>query len=287
MQPVVVLELNEVPWRVADWWAERRSGSAIARLLERSSQWTTVTPDEGHLSPWVTWPTLHRGVPNTVHGIGHFGQDTSDADRHCPPWWITATEAGRRVGLFGLLHTGTLPADVDRYAFFVPDTFATDAATHPPELETFQQFNLSMARASARNVSTSVDVRAAARFLVRAPRLGLRPSTAARLAKQLIDERRHPETRGRRRSYQSVLAWGLFEHQLRRTRPDAAAFFTRRLGDAPLRGRFRPTTRRRASASTTRGWRAGPASSTRPWPMPTAWSPVSSTTPTAPTRCSS
>lgn len=232
MQPVVVLELNEVPWRVADWWVDRRPDAAIARLLDRSSQWTTVTPDEGHLSPWVTWPTLHRGVPNTVHGIGHFGQDTADADRHAPPWWVTATEAGLRVGLFGLLHTGTLPDDVDRYAFFVPDTFAADPTTHPPELESFQAFNLSMARASARNVSTSVDTRAAARFLARAPRLGLRPATVARLAKQLVDERRRPETRVRRRSFQSVLAFDLFERQLRRTSPDAAAFFTNHVASA-------------------------------------------------------
>ncbi len=232
MTPVVVFELNEVPWKVVDWWVDAHPGSALARLLARSEQWTSVAVDEGHLSPWVTWPTVHRGVPNTVHGIGHFGQDTSHADAVAAPWWAVASAAGRRVGVFGLLHTAELPADVDRYAFFVPDTFAPTPVTHPPELSSFQAFNLSMARASARNVSTSIDIAAARRFLLQAPRLGLRPVTVARLVRQLVGERLRPETRVRRRSFQSVLAFDLFMHQLRSTRPDAAAFFTNHVASA-------------------------------------------------------
>lgn len=232
MQPVVVFELNEVPWRIIDWWVADHPDSAIAELLPRSSQWTSVSPDEGHLSPWVTWPTVHRGVPNTVHGIGHFGQDTAPADEIAPTWWQRAVDAGRGVGVFGLLHTNELPPDVDRYRFFVPDTFAPSPDTHPASLEPFQAFNLSMARASARNVSTSIDVSAARRFLLRAPMLGLRPATVGRLLRQLVDERRHPNTRVRRRSYQSVLAFDLFAHQLRSTEPHAAAFFTNHVASA-------------------------------------------------------
>lgn len=232
MQPVVVFELNEVPWRVLDWWVADHPQSAIAELLPRATQWTSVAPDEGHLSPWVTWPTVHRGVPNTVHGIGHFGQDTADADAVAPTWWRRAVDAGRSVGLFGLLHTNELPPDVDRYRFFVPDTFAPSPDTHPAALEPFQAFNLSMARASARNVSTSIDMGTARRFLLRAPQLGLRPATVGRLVRQLVDERRRPHTRVRRRSFQSVLAFDLFAHQLRKTRPDAAAFFTNHVASA-------------------------------------------------------
>lgn len=232
VQPVVVFELNEVPWRIIDWWAAQRPDSEIASILAASSQWTSVSPDDGHLSPWVTWPTVHRGVPNTVHGIGHFGHDTEDADVIAPTWWARAVDAGRRVGVFGLLHTNELPDDVHRYAFFVPDTFAPSADTHPESLHSFQAFNLSMARASARNVSTSIDVAAARRFLVQSPRLGLRPATVGRLVRQLIDERRQPHTRVRRRSYQSVLAFDLFLHQVRRTTPDAAAFFTNHVASA-------------------------------------------------------
>lgn len=232
MAPVIVFELNEVPWKVLDWWTATHPDRAIARLLRDADQYTSVSPDEGHLSPWITWPTVHRGVPNTVHGIGHFGQDTRHADEIAPPWWVQAADAGRRVGLFGLLHTAELPADIRRYAFWVPDTFAPTAAAHPADLESFQAFNLAMARASARNVDTSIDLATARSFLLRAPRLGLRPATVARLVRQLVDERRRPETRVRRRSYQSVLAFDLFLGQLRATRPDAAAFFTNHVASA-------------------------------------------------------
>lgn len=232
MASVVVLELNEVPWKVLDWWTARHPDGGLADLVRSSRTFTSVAVDEGHLSPWITWPTVHRGVPNTVHGIGHFGQDTTHADRVAPPWWTTVAAGGRRVGVFGLLHTAELPEDLAPYDFYVPDTFAPTERTHPAALEPFQAFNLRMARASARNVSTSIDVGAAARFLARAPRLGLRPATVAALVRQLVDERRHPHVRVRRRSFQAVLAFDLFLGQLRRNRPEASAFFTNHVASA-------------------------------------------------------
>jgi hypothetical protein len=93
---------------------------------------------------------------------------------------------------------GTGGPDVDHASLGreVPDTFAAQERTHPSSIEPFQAFNLRMARDSARNVSTAIDRGSAATFLARAPRLGLRPATACRLAKQLIDERRRPQTCG-------------------------------------------------------------------------------------------
>lgn len=232
MRPFVVFELNEVPWRILDWWTGRHPRSALAQALPAASQWTTVAADDGHLSPWVTWPTVHRGVPNTAHGIAHFGQSTEAADRAWPAWWRLAVDGGRTAGVFGLLHTSPLPADVRRYRFWVPDAFAPEPQTHPASLEPFQRFNLTMARASARNVSTAIDLPGALRFLATAPGLGVRPATARTLARQLLDERQTPHRRVRRRSLQSVVAFDLFAGQLRRTRPDAAAFFTNHVASA-------------------------------------------------------
>ncbi len=58
-----LFELNEVPLRIYRHYAERHPRSAVAKLLAHGRRWETVSEDEGHLSPWVTWPTLHRGVP--------------------------------------------------------------------------------------------------------------------------------------------------------------------------------------------------------------------------------
>lgn len=204
----------------------------MAALVGDAHAFTSLAVDEGHLSPWITWPTVHRGVPNTVHGIGHFGQDTALADEVAPPWWDTIRAEGLRVGLFGLLHTGKVPADRTGLDFFVPDTFAASPETLPSSLEPFQAFNLAMARASARNVSTGIDYGAAARFLRTASSVGLRPATVATILRQLVQERREPLTRVRRRTLQSVLAFDLYAAQLRRTGPDVSAFFTNHVASA-------------------------------------------------------
>jgi hypothetical protein len=63
-----------------------------------------------------------------------------------------------------------------------------------------------MARKSARNVSRRIPWARALRFLAAAPALGLKPRTAADLARQLASERRRPWQRVRWRTYQTVLA---------------------------------------------------------------------------------
>ena len=68
MRRFVLFELNEVPMRVVQHFAQHHPRSAFARLLKRGAQWDTITPDQGHLSPWITWPTLHRGVSGARHG---------------------------------------------------------------------------------------------------------------------------------------------------------------------------------------------------------------------------
>ena len=52
-----------------------------------------------------------------------------------------------RVPAWRALPVPELPADLGPYDFFVPDTFAPTARTHPDTLEPFQAFNLRMARA--------------------------------------------------------------------------------------------------------------------------------------------
>ncbi len=232
---IILFELNEVPHRVVADFAARRPASAFARMLREGASSVTRAPDNGHLSPWVTWPTLHRGVDNSVHGIGHFGQDRRSADAEWPPVWSLAMQGGARVGVFASLHTWPLPNDVDRYAFFVPDPFAAGAGCRPSRLESFQALNLAMSRASARNVSGGVPMRQAWRFLRSAPALGLRARTAARLAAQLAVERVKPFRRSRRRTWQSSIAFDVFFRRWREDKPDFCTFFTNHVASAQHR----------------------------------------------------
>lgn len=221
----ILFELNEVPLRVVRHYAERNPGSAFAKILERGRHWTTVTPDKGHLSPWITWPTLHRGVSSADHKIAALGQDVTDADGKFPPVWSILAGAGRRVGMFGSLHSYPPPADLGSYEFYVPDTFAAGPEAKPAELAAFQEFNLHMVDRSGRNVSGELPVRQAVSFLLRSL-TGIRPTTMAKIARQVATERIWRHRTARRRTIQSLLAFDLFLAQLQAKKPDAAFFFT-------------------------------------------------------------
>jgi hypothetical protein len=223
---IVLLEANEIPWRIYDEFCVWRPESRLARLLPRCRQFTTVSPDAIPLSPWITWPTLHRGVSGETHGIKYFGETLESVDAQWPPIWKLLVDGGVETGVFGPIHSYPLPSDAERYSFYVPDTFAASEECYPDALTCFQRFNLSMTAESTRNVSTRIDWKTAASFLARAPGLGLRASTALAVVGQLIGERRDPWRRVRRRTFQPVLAFDLFLKQLRATQPAFSNFFT-------------------------------------------------------------
>ena len=249
---LILYELNEVPLRIIDWFAQRQPRSSLARLSAEGRVFETLAEDDGHLSPWMTWPTLHRGVTNRQHGILDFGQNLTEVNREFPSIWELLARGGRKVGLFGSLHSYPLPTDVENYAFYVPDTFAAGPECFPETLETFQKFNLAMALRSGRNVTASLPLREAASFLAAAPGLGLRGRTAGKIARQVIAERIKPQRVVRRRTSQVQIAFDFFLHDLKRTKPDAAFFFTNHV--ASSMHRYWPATFPRDYA--TRHWTA-------------------------------
>ncbi|RMD97884.1 MAG: hypothetical protein D6812_14440, partial [Deltaproteobacteria bacterium] len=224
-QKIIFFELNEVPWRIIECYCQWHPSSRLARLLPRCSQFETISEDVV-LSPWVTWPTVHRGITDGAHRIHHFGQDLSGVDREYPPVWRILADHGVKTAVFGSLHSYPMPEDVEKYAFYMPDTFAAGSECFPAELSVFQAFNLSMARASVRNVSERLPWRSALRVLAKLPDLGLKPSTLIDTGAQVLQERIHPWRKVRRRTYQSVLAFDIFLRHLDRKRPDFATFFT-------------------------------------------------------------
>jgi hypothetical protein len=229
---LILLELNEVPFRVIDAYCRQRPNSTLAKMLSVSKQYETVTEDRLVLDPWVSWPTFHRGVTDEEHNILHLGQVISDADEQYPPIWRLLKEQGLRVGVFGSLHSSSRPPDVREYCFYLPDYFDDAAFAHPRELTAFQDLNLSMTRQSARNVSRKIPARSALKFIVQAPMLGLRLSTFADSAIHLARETFDSSLRIRRRAYQPLITMDLFVHQLRKTKPDFATFYTNHVAAA-------------------------------------------------------
>ena len=134
--------------------------------------------------------------------------------------------------MFGSLHSCTERNDLKSYSFFLPDFFASESYAHPARLLPLQDFNLRMTRESARNVSSGVAMKEAAKFLLSAPKLGVGLDTVRRVAQQLRIERSDKQKKNRRRNIQCSLLSDVFVAEVSRTLPDFATFYTNHVAAA-------------------------------------------------------
>ena len=232
MKKLIVLEINEVPFKVYDHYIQNNPDTVLAKILTSSSQFVTKSTDTGELHPWSTWPTFYRGVDNTKHLIKDIGEDLTVRNKEFPSVWEILVDKDISVGVFSSLHTHPLPENVNRYNFLVPDPFANGSETHPASVEPFQSFNLAMTRKSGRSVDKGIDKKAALRLAASLPKLGIRFSTLLSVANQLISERINPWKAIRRRTFQSVLAFDLFFKLLKKEKPDFVTFFSNHVASA-------------------------------------------------------
>ena len=225
MRPVLLLEINEVPWRLIDRFAGHEALPHLRRFFERSQTYSTNSTDTGELSPWVTWPTFHRGIPNTEHGVQFLGQDP--ATFKGTPIWEEYRNRGHSIGLCGSLQSWP-PRDPGPGGFYIPDTFAKDERCIPAWVEPFQKFNLKQTGSNARVVNEgSLYEGDSLKFVLSLPRMGIRAATAASVAQQLVGERFDKSMLARRPTFQCILAWDIFRKLFDPTRPPAfSTFFT-------------------------------------------------------------
>jgi len=225
MTPILLLEINEIPWRLIDRYADRPEFASIRRFLDQAHQFTTVAVDTGELSPWVTWPTLHRGMNNERHGIKNLGQDP--ATFKGKPIWEELREQGGAIGICGSMQSWP-PLDPGEGGFYVPDTFAHDDRCYPAYLNPLQAFNLSQVRMNGRIVSGAIPsageaIRLASSFT----QFGVTLKTGARIAGQLLGERVNHSLTARRPIFQTILFWDVFRKHFNARRPPGfSTFFT-------------------------------------------------------------
>ena len=117
---VIVYELNEIPKKILDFYANSHPNSAFAYLRGHSKLFETNTADVGGLSPWITWPTMHRGVSNLEHEISDLGQNLSRVNKEYPNVYQILAKEGVKVGVFGCLQSYPLPESLDNFRFYVP-----------------------------------------------------------------------------------------------------------------------------------------------------------------------
>jgi len=232
---VILFELNEVPFKVIHHFCKLYPESNFAKVLSKGRKYETYAEDQGHLSPWITWPTLHRGVTNEKHFISDFGQDLNEQEKQYPAIWNILAKKGVKVGLFGSLHSYPIPCSPENFSFYVPDTFAAGSECFPKKLETFQRFNLAMARDNSRVVSKKIPGKEAIQFLMKLPEMGLKFKTATDIATQLVEEKINKWRVVRRRTFQSIIGFDIFYRQLEAKKPDFATFFTNHVASSQHR----------------------------------------------------
>jgi hypothetical protein len=234
MRPVLLLEINEVPLRLYRKYAADPRFPHIRELVDSSQIVETLQTEEGELSPWCTWPTLHRGLTKKDHGIYYLGQDP--ATYRGTPIWEDVRSQGHSVGVFGSLQSWP-PRDPGAGGFYVPDTFSPTPACIPSWIEPIQALNLGLVRENGRVMSESLGRRVLRPSLfLSLLRSGVRPRTLARAAAQLVRERFDPAAPQRRVSFQALLFWDIFRRLYDPVRPPAfTTFFTNHIASVEHR----------------------------------------------------
>jgi hypothetical protein len=226
MSKIIFFELNEVPIRVFEYYRKMRPESWLASNYSKFKKYETVTENKGHLSPWNTWPTLHRGVPSDKHFVSEFNQNLTEVDKEFPPLWDVLSSNGIKTGVFGSLHSQAVPKSTENYDFYVPDVFAPNHECFPDNIELFQKINLNLSRKSGRNVDTSLPYSEILNGLLKIRTFGFKLDTLSSVTKQLVEERISPWKSVRRRTYQTVLSFDVFYKLLNDKKPDFVTFFT-------------------------------------------------------------
>jgi hypothetical protein len=225
MNPILLLEINEVPWRLIDRYIDDPRFPNLKTFFANSAQFTSVAVDSGELSPWVTWPSLHRGMSNESHGVLDLGQDP--ATFRGSPIWKDLRDAGHSIGICGSMQSW--PAiDPGPGGFYIPDTFAHDERCIPDYVSPLQAFNLSQVQRNGRVIDRRLPSASALLTILRSMRhSGVRLSTIASIAASVAKERVDRRLIARRPIYQTLLFWDVFvRHFDPRNPPALSTFFT-------------------------------------------------------------
>ncbi len=246
---LLVLEINEIPWRLIDRFKNHPKLSNIKKFFEGSKTYTTVITDvkrdldeaklvrgksregkdividSGELSPWITWPTFHRGISSNEHQIKFLGQDISTFKGKAI--WQDFIDRGYNIGVCGSLQSWP-PLYPGNNGFYVPDTFAHDERCIPNYLEIFQRFNLDQVQKNGLVVrQKELLSKEFFQLIFLLPRLGITFSTLIQSFTQLLMELTNKNHLARRTTFQCILFWDIFKSLYSVQDPPAfSSFFT-------------------------------------------------------------
>ena len=225
MTKIIFLELNEVPNNI---FIESFSKHKYKKSLKDFDFYQTISKDRGHLSPWTTWATLHRGITDKIHGITDINQDVRKLDASYPTIMSSLADRGLKVGVFGSMHSASVPKDsYSKYCFFIPEAFANDNYCNPKSINDLQRLNLILSKQSARTINSKLPkktliLKAILSYLKHCYKL----NGGISVIKQLIVEIFNSWKKIRRRNIQPLILFDVFMDLLHKNNPDFSCFFT-------------------------------------------------------------
>src|SRR5690349_7492090 len=220
---VLLVELNEVTWRLIDPFLKANALPAFADLIRRGARGTPIAPElPPDLDPWICWMTVHTGRPHHEHGVKFLEQPPETVKG--PKIWDIVADAGRPIGVFA---SGmSWPPRTDVRGFVVPGPFSPGVQTHPPELRPIQDLNVTYTRAHTPLAGQKLDKPGKLSLFRGLRRCGLRLATVARVAAFLARKALGRAREWEAVSLQPVINLDLFAHLWRKYRPDFATFHT-------------------------------------------------------------
>ena len=233
MRPLLLVEINEVSWRLIEMYRQRPEFPHLNQILREAKHYKTMAVDDGELSPWITWPTFHRGIKD--HQIHYLGQDPKTYKG--TPIWEEVRKRNGNLGIFGSLQSWP-PQNPGENGFFVPDTFSQDESCYPESLRPIQAFNLDQVRENGRVIQGGLlSTLKKSGIVFTLLENGLRWKSIFSLAKQIISEFFNPQKKSRRSTFQTIIFWDCFRKLYNPENPPTfSTFFTNHI--ASLQHRY-------------------------------------------------
>ena len=225
MTKIIFLELNEVPNPI---FIESFSKHKYNRSLKEFNFYPTISRANGHLSPWTTWATVHRGITDEIHGITDINQDIKNIDKSYPTIMSSLADKGLKVGVFGSLHSAGVPKDsYSKYCFFIPEAFANDNYCNPKSINDLQRLNLILSKKSARTVNSKPPkIKSIFKAILSYLKHCYKLNGAISATRQLINEIFFPWKKIRRRNIQPLILFDVYMDLLNKHNPDFSNYFT-------------------------------------------------------------
>lgn len=226
-QKAIVIEINEVPLRILNYYRDLNTNSTISHLLSQSLVLRTEAKDveKSLLYPSQTWASLNTGVPYTLHKIREYNDPKPNS---YPLYWKILAENGLNVGLINTLHSSPLNSYINNklYKFVIPDCFAQNNLTKPNNYQCFQELNTRTTLNNGRVINSKFPYQKALETLVKSSKLGIELKTLINAAILVAQIKIGKVNKGRLRNLQFTMLADIFLKQIQTKNVDLAVFFT-------------------------------------------------------------